>query len=148
MQEDQIAGTTDSERLGTKWLTFYPYYSFVVAILAVSKAAVMMTEGDGPVGLLVLGPFAVFVAAVGFGLLWREVWGWKANWIFLFFPLAIVAPLTIGAVTMSFMGRTVGAHTLLTLYISLAIQVAWVWPNYVYFRKRRSLFGKVRQATG
>jgi len=140
----QSAATTDGERRATKWLTFYTYYLFAGAILLVSKAALMMTEGEGLGGFLGLGPFAIFMAAVGFGLLWREAWGWKANWVLLFLPLTIIAPLTIVAVALALTGKVLFGLTskeaLLTLYISLALNVAWAWPNYVYFRKRRYLF--------
>ena len=136
---------TNSRYSTTKWLTFYAYLMIFWVIVAAGNGVLTLVadpRAGNIIPMLIAGPVAVFVAFVGFGLLWREDWAWKANWVLLFLPLIVSTLVTIVAVTetMTGKGTVKSKHELFILYITLTVNVAWVWPNYVYFRRRRHLF--------
>jgi hypothetical protein len=78
--------------------------------------------------------FFFFTISVAVGLINRKMWAWKANWVIIFGePLLISLRETSDKGSMEhqigfFIGMMGGALLL------------WIWPNYVYFKKRRTLF--------
>lgn len=148
---------TDGERvqapqkeLPTKWLGFWIWCRLPLgAVIGVVSAfaptgpttqrsvldpADPAAELAHVIGIAVSLVVAVFVVTVAVGLHRRRVWAWRANWILLFGE-ALLLPADIVTNSVSASQTTLMYFVLLALVLLL-----WVLPNFVYFRKRRSLF--------
>ena len=75
-----------------------------------------------------------FVISVAIGLIKKRIWAWKANWaIIIGEPLILALEKTPkDASTEHQLAYLLGSFGFLAL--------VWIWPNYIYFKKRRSLF--------
>jgi hypothetical protein len=79
---------------------------------------------------IIIYSFAVFV---GIGLSKRRLWAWKANW-----AIIIGEPILLAFSKMSHKSSQHKLAFFLGFFVILGI--IWIWPNYVYFKKRRILF--------
>lgn len=122
----QPVGTASSAltELPTNWLSFW----IIVRLFLDGSIRLIgaFTVGDVLSGGTLLVT-AAFLIAVGVGLRKRRLWAWKANFIVIFADW-FLQPL----------GNTLNPHPY--LYDVAVCGLIWVWPNFVYFRKRRRLF--------
>jgi hypothetical protein len=89
-----------------------------------------------------------FVISVGIGLNKKKLWAWKANW-----AIIIGEPLMLALSTLIFalnkIPERVSPEEQLNYFIIWLgyfivmfgiLSLLWIWPNYIYFKKRRALF--------
>lgn len=115
----------------TKWLDFCVYIR--LPLMAVTALALPFIEGALSTSelagtILVAGPISTLLIILAVGLHRRRLWAWKALWIllvaeWLIFPIRNEIPELPAYVVALVLGGLI-----------------WMWPNYVYFTKRRVLF--------
>lgn len=121
------ANVTDPAKLGTKWLKFWNYFSLPVGGIF----GLLIPLGMPNLGIIMV-PFAILQFAVAYGLHQRKLWAWRWNWVL------IVLTWFSGAIPNSF-----GSSADLLAKFAILVPVfglVWMWPNYLYWRKRRFLF--------
>jgi hypothetical protein len=125
-----VAGAVGSVRvrgeapeLPTAWLTFYAYIGPIGAAL---NCVGGVLRGDLAHAALMLVFVLVPLTIIAYGLLRRHMWGYRLNMLFFAVDLAGVIP--------------VGLRSLTAAIAFLIIMLAWIVPNYVYFKKRIHLF--------
>jgi len=129
-QIEELRRTRDKD-IPTGWLEFYIYCRIPLGIIGALITA-LLTEA--PVFIFFTVLYGTLSVAVFVGLRRRRLWGWKLNWILLAVE-SLLFPLT--------------SESGLSYFGLLAIvALLWIWPNYVYFRKRRHLFKKRQSAKG
>jgi hypothetical protein len=75
----------------------------------------------------------IFAVTIGIGLIKRKLWAWKANW-----AIIIGEPILLAFNKIS---HKPSQHQLILFLGFFAILgIIWIWPNYIYFKKRRILF--------
>ena len=119
----------NSEPLGTRWLKFWIYWGLPIGALTDFSRA---SHYDPPWGIVCsLISVAVRVVMI-FGLHNRKGWAWKWNWVLIAWVGLILAIPKTPFSADDFWGR----------YITTIIVfgLVWMWPNYVYWKKRRGLF--------
>ena len=122
--------TQSSPTLGTKWLSFWNYFCLPVGALADLVMVFMSPHVIVKALCVVAFPLRI---ATAIGLHQRRRWGWNVNcvmigWVSLFM-LVPSQQYDNGPL----LAVVFGFRLLLT-------GLAWIWPNVVYWRKRRSLF--------
>lgn len=122
---------TDTVVHGTKWLTVWIYF-----YLPVSGVLVLLRSlGLSPLGVIMGVPYAIFHFVVAYGLHYRRLWAWERNWVLIIinFALTLISTLTHegSGGTGYLVGQLIGGLIFLIIFI---------WPNYVYWKKRRGLF--------
>lgn len=131
------AHVTDPSKLGTKWLKFWTYF-----ILPIGGIVDLIIELQMSIGILALGvimiPLTILKFTVAYGLHYRRLWGWQWNWILvIIIYIAILIPKpTPGTYDDSADLNLIGQFVVNLIMGSLI----WMWPNYVYWKKRRLLF--------
>jgi hypothetical protein len=120
----------ETKRLGTKWLTFC-----IVGLPVGGVLGLLMSITAPLVGIIVM-PVSVLQLVVAYGLHRRKLWAWRWNWI-----LILVSYLAMSMPTPS-VGSSGSGGELLTLFILKLILggLIWIWPNFIYWRKRKVLF--------
>jgi hypothetical protein len=127
------AATSDSGKteavLGTKWLRFWNYFSLPIGGIL----GLLISFGLGVPGIAVMTVLiSVLQFMVAYGLHLRRLWAWKANW-------AIIMLTWLGSAFPKLFGSS--ADFLVTFVILfLLMGLIWMWPNYVYWKKRKVLF--------
>ena len=119
----------DPAVLGTKWLAFWNYVSLPVGGLLGIVFAILTPEFGVIVGLV-----AFFQLTVAYGLHNRRLWAWQWNWVLI--VLTGISPAVENALVIpgDFWPRfAVGI---------VVTGLVWIWPNYVYWRKRQFLFSR------
>ena len=121
---------------GTMWLGFWAYFSLpfgalanVLLLMAVNRKATLTLA-------LVLIPYAILQIAVAYGLHKRRLWAWQLNWgIIVVTYIVMCSPIQLH-------NRFVRGTDLLILIMFKVVVfgLAWLWPNLVYWSKRRALF--------
>jgi hypothetical protein len=114
----------ETKALGIKWLMFWNYFILPV---------------NGILGFLILPiilPLSILQLGVAYGLHNRRLWAWKWNWVLIAITFILMS------VPMPPHGWSVTAAELFALFILRFIMasVIWMWPNLVYWRKRKVLF--------
>jgi lysylphosphatidylglycerol synthetase-like protein (DUF2156 family) len=126
-----------SETPRTRWLSVYVLLLFLSSLGAVDMAAHAIVIN--PVIFAVAVVFSAFLALTAFGLLRRRRWGWVANWVLLgFLGIATIAEFSAWLVFALLMKVANMAYAMVLLF--LVFGAGFLWPNYVYFRKRGQLF--------
>jgi len=124
------AGVAGSS-LGTSWLKFWNYFSLPVG----GVLGLLMSLGI-PTHEIIMVPFSILQFIVAYGLHHRRLWAWQWNWV-----LIIIAYISMAIPT-----PTPGVHSgEVDLVVQLVIKTViggliWMWPNHVYWKKRRALF--------
>ncbi|HXX86439.1 MAG TPA: hypothetical protein VEN29_20965 [Casimicrobiaceae bacterium] len=143
---------TDTTVLGTRWLKFWNYVGLPVATVAAFLASL-----DLPRFRYENLPIAVLCITVALGLHKKKLWAWQWNWVALALVyVAFLVPVSIRDFDGSFPGFVaLGIRTLtstrwtrdslgdLALPLALRLILAsliWLWPNWVYWKKRVGLF--------
>lgn len=143
---------TDPRALGTRWLKFWTYVG-----LPVGTIVAFLFSLDLPRFRYEIVPIAVLCVAVAFGLHKRKLWAWQWNWLALALVyVAFLVPVPIRDFDGSFPGFVALGIKMLTstrwtrdsfgdLALPLAVRLIlasliWLWPNWVYWKKRVGLF--------
>jgi hypothetical protein len=148
------ANMTSESKLRTKWLSFTIFVLWLGFAINLFNASLFLTTHTAsltiysvsltthPVNartaalLLAMG---MLLATVAYGLQKRRLWAWRLNWVIIGLRwIYISVRLAHAGKTSLFNEPNFIAGYLLFLLFLLGI--VWVWPNYVYFRKRRILF--------
>lgn len=129
--------TTESTQRGTMWLNFWTYFSLPVGVLLNLYAVLLIPKPMGRAALgLILLPYCLLQLAVAYGLHRRKLWAWQWNWVIVvasFIVMCLPQPL--------FSHRFRGADLFIVVtWRAIIAGLLWLWPNFVYWRKRRSLF--------
>ena len=131
----QPAGA-NSAPLGTRWLKFWIYFSLPIGgvldfqeVLEIYPTLVS-SPAFSAVCTIVLVDIVMRVGLI-FGLLCRKGWAWKWNWVFI--ALIWLCPTSQGFRS---------AEEFWGIYLTkiIGFGLVWMWPNYVYWKKRRGLF--------
>lgn len=120
---------TEPTALGTKWLKFWNYFSLPVGgILCILLVFAFATPEYIFLGLVLA--YAHF--HIAYGLHRRVLEAWKWNWVM------VVATWIGGSIPYHF--GTMLDFTARFAITFLLFGAIWMWPNYVYWMKRRVLF--------
>jgi hypothetical protein len=121
------ADISSETQLGTKWLKFWNYFSLPVG----GVLGLLMTLGIPAFGIIMV-PLAVLQFVVAYGLHHRRLWAWKWNW-----ALIVLSYLSALNPTAADGSANLVEHFVIVLILGGLI---WMWPNYVYWTKRKRLF--------
>jgi hypothetical protein len=111
--------------LPTRWLTFYTYWGPVTALLHILGVLLASRFQEAAVWtVFVFAPLAV----LAYGLRERRYWAYQLNVLLLVCDLAASIRFTMPT------------YRLVGLGIGLGFALAWVVPNYFYFKRRIHLF--------
>lgn len=117
--------------IGTKWLNFWTYFS-----LPIGGIVGLLISLAVPALGIILVPLAILQFAVAYGLHHRRLWAWQWNWVII---VITYISMTIPEPTP---GSPAGEADLVAQFVIRLIigGLIWLWPNHVYWKKRRSLF--------
>jgi hypothetical protein len=119
----------DTKILGTKWLKFWNYFSLPVgSVLGLLMSLGMSTS-------IIMVPMSILDFVVACGLHYRKLWAWKWNWVIIvisYISLIIPTPAPWSQ----------GDADLVLQFVTKFVvgSLFWMWPNYVYWQKRKGLF--------
>ncbi len=125
-----------AESLRTKWLTFWSCVSLPLGgVLGLLLCLALFV--DSPIAGMILIPLPALYLIVAYGLQYRRSWGWKLNWVIIILAWLVAAvPDSVLASPpedgVAFLGEFAARA-----FVGLLI---WMWPNNVYWTKRRALF--------
>ena len=117
--------------LGTKWLMFWNYFSLPVGGIVGLLAALSMPDMS-----IILVPLSILQFVVAYGLHHRRMWAWKWNWVLIAISLfsASIPPPATGS-------HDGGAEVAALFLVKFAIfSLVFLWPNIIYWKKRKVLF--------
>lgn len=113
--------------LGIKWLQFWTYFSLPVG--GISFGLLCFAVPDWKLPFAFLAGLHFYTA---YGLHRRFLWAWQGNW-------ALVVVSWVGAAVPSDFGSPID-FAFKYAFVFLLGGLVWMWPNYVYWMKRRGLF--------
>jgi len=114
---------------GIKWLKFWTYFSLPVGGVVCIFLFFELSTAHYSYFWLWLSYLHFYLA---YGLHQRRLWAWRWNWVML-------VATWIGGSIPDFSGATLDFLT--NFYVVFLIfGVLWMWPNYVYWKKRQFLF--------
>lgn len=117
-----------------RWFYFYTYFLLPIWVLNSLVYIDKVKEAE----ILPLGGIALIVA-VFIGLHKRWIWGWYLNWVLLT-AWTLQYPLTLPSLQ-----KFSGQEKIFAYAFALVITgFLYLWPNVVYFRKRKVLFRNFR----
>lgn len=119
--------------LKTKWLTIWNY--FFLPISGINNTVIAFTTPEISIGLIAT-TLTIVQFLTAFGLYYRKIWAWRLNWF------ALVIAYFSGVILPRFIKQSYGFEepdTQLVLRMIVGILI-WIWPNYVYWKKRKELF--------
>lgn len=125
-QEAPIHADVAASSLGTKWLKFWNYFSLPVG----GVLGLLMSLGVPALGIIMV-PISILQFVVAYGLHHRKIWAWQWNWV-----LIVITYISMAIPTPS------GEADLVAQFVIKAVLggLIWMWPNHVYWKKRRALF--------
>lgn len=128
-----ISGRGKEILLGTKWLKVWSY--FFLPLSGVLNIIASFPKADYASVFLTLA-VAILQFVTSFGLYNRKLWAWKMNWIAIIVAYinSITAPTFIKQ-SYGYEESTVQFFLRIILFI-----IIWIWPNYIYWKKRMELF--------
>lgn len=113
--------------LGTKWLKFWNYFSLPVGgILCIFFIFAF------PEPKYVFGGLSYLHFYLAYGLHRRQLWAWQLNWVMIVVTWIAGSIPDFFASAIDFWAKY--------FVVFLILGVFWMWPNYVYWKKRRILF--------
>jgi double zinc ribbon protein len=121
---------------GCKWLYFWNYFSLPFGAIIGILMALGMAKYEKPIFALILFIISAYQFIVAFGLHKRNFWAWQWNWAYIALTyISMIIPYQVP-------GQILDDSALLVQAAGKLIVGAflWVWPNYVYWRKRKHLF--------
>jgi len=133
---DPDVKAANSRKRPTRWLWFYTYVYLPFGVLTSFAPALAEYDKLGEAGYqielnsIIFAPivvFDIFVCFLIYGLHKRRYWAWMCNWIYLGIFVLLNSAISKQSWEVYFV-----TVILLSLIFFL--------PNYIYFKKRRSLF--------
>lgn len=118
--------------IGTKWLSFWSYFSLPFG----GVLGILMSIGIPAIAIIIV-PISIFQIITAIGLHYRKIWAWKANWVAIVLSWIGAAIPNINA---SNQNGSLGEFSGLFVILFLFSGVIWMWPNYIYWNKRKHLF--------
>jgi len=90
-----------------------------------------------PFALAAAVPFVLLYLGIAYGLHRRRLWAWTWNWamVGLTYLLLIDPTSALGLSVSSIEGAGLIYPLRLAFYALI-----WIWPNYIYWMKRKALF--------
>lgn len=130
-QEIPVHAGVVAPTLGTKWLKFWNYFSLPVG----GVLGLLMSLGFPALGIIMV-PISILQFVVAYGLHQKKLWAWQWNWV-----LIIIAYISM-VIPEPTPGMHSGGVDLVVQFVIRAVLggLIWMWPNKVYWKKRRSLF--------
>ena len=135
---------------GTRWLSFWTYFVLPVhAFFALLLGLPLLVFAAGFVQALGFHYVALGAVCVGIsiGLERRRAWAWTLNQFLIYLLIAETVVLTaslqvaaIGASGQPFDASAFAVIGLLLLALAAGGGLLWIWPNHVYWHKRKGLF--------
>jgi len=117
--------------LGVKWLKFWNYFILPVGgILGLFTSLVVPGLG------IAMIPIAILQFVVAYGLHHRRLWAWQWNWVLI---IITYIGMSIPTPTPSVNSSEADMAALFVMNAIIA-GLIWMWPNHVYWKKRRTLF--------
>lgn len=113
--------------VGTKWLKFWTYFSLPLG----GVLGILISHSTPQVGSVIL-PMSVFQLILAYGLHKRKYWAWQWNWVAILYAW-------IGGATPRTFGSSAD-YWVKFMIVVLAFGLIWMWPNYIYWKRRRALF--------
>lgn len=126
-----VAIETHPKAKETKWLWFWNYISLPLGV--VWSFLYILSY---PILAVVLVPIAGVYIATIIGLHRRMKWGWIMNWIAIgvtYLNLILPNPAAMSNKKAEVFWTLVGINIFI-------YGLVWIWPNVVYWKKRKSLF--------
>ena len=127
----------DTVKLKIKWLKFWNYFSLPVGGIF----GILMSVGFlKSIELMLLGIIVISMSIlqliVAYGLHHRKFWAWQWNWVLV---AIVYMSLLIPIQTSGYYEDTAEfvAQSIMRMIVG---SLVWVWPNYVYWKKRKGLF--------
>ena len=127
-----IQAKATDKYIGTKWLSFWSYFS-----LPFGGVLGILMSISAPAIAVIMAPISIFQIITAIGLHYRKMWAWQANWV------AIVLTWVSGAipkVNASMQNRSTEEFVVLFVISFFVFGIIWMWPNYIYWNKRKHLF--------
>jgi len=107
------------------WFIFYTYVRMPYGLLMLIGGAV---NADVPIYQTVSLIYSLFIIAVFLGLAFRKIWGWYLNLVLLLSDAVFFS-------FQFFQGEASYLIILLLVFVGI-----WLFPNYLYFKKRMHWF--------
>jgi len=82
-----------------------------------------------------LVPGSILQFVVAYGLHHRRLWAWKWNWVIIIIEY-ITGTIPILTPNIESYAKLVARLFFKAIFLGLI----WMWPNYVYWKKRKVLF--------
>jgi hypothetical protein len=119
--------------LKTKWLKVWNY--FCLPLSGINNIYVAVTSSEILFSILA-AIFAIIQLSTAFGIYHRRLWAWRLNWVALL--LSYYAGITLPI----FLKKAYGVEQTFnqTVFNMIIFALIWLWPNYVYWKKRKELF--------
>ena len=118
------------KELGLKWLMFWNYFS-----LPSGAALGFVISFKNPGIAIIFAPLSIFSIVLAIGLHRREAWAW--NFTAGYFVLSWFASVVIGVYTQGLEDSVDVAAAAINFVLT---GLLWIYPNYVYWTKRKHLF--------
>ncbi|MCD6492752.1 MAG: tetratricopeptide repeat protein [Archaeoglobaceae archaeon] len=129
-QEKPVRSDVNTSSLGTKWLKFWNYFS-----LPVGGILQLLMLFAVPSLWVFLIPVSILQFVVAYGLHHRRLWAWKWNWVIIIIEY-ITGTIPILTPNIESYAKLVARLFFKAIFLGLI----WMWPNYVYWKKRKVLF--------
>ena len=126
-----VATEANTKAKETKWLWFWNYISLPLGVIW-SFLYILSC----PILAIVLVPVAGVYIATIIGLHCRKKWGWIMNWIAIgvtYLNLILPNPAAMSNKKVEVFWTLVGINIFI-------YGLVWIWPNVVYWKKRKCLF--------
>jgi hypothetical protein len=123
-----------SATFGTKWLKFWNYFSLPVG--GIFWLLIFIKSPTFEFITLLFLSVAILQLSIAYGLHKRKLWAWQWNWVILVLTyISIIIPKQNPY-------RPIGtdALTVQSALLLVIASIVWMWPNYIYWKKRRVLF--------
>ena len=127
--------------LGTKWLKFWNYFSLPFGGVLGLESGLVMLLVVPTIGIIIV-PIAILLIlvailqfVVAYGLHNRKIWAWQWNWVVIVLSWFSAAKPN----SPNSFGSSAVFWTQFIIQFSV-VGLIWMWPNYVYWKKRRALF--------
>ena len=121
------------KQIGTKWLKFWNYISLPIGGILNLFFGYLMLLNFPIVGIIMIA-IAIIQFAVVYGLHYRKLWAWQWNWV-------VIGVAYLGMLIPILPNGSDSDNVVMQFMVRLVVgSLIWMWPNYVYWNKRKILF--------